>query len=446
MAVALPFGCGRFAVPQEDWRPLPDALNVERLTIRSARAPAWEALFQQQGSDWWGADAVYSVPITRAKTLWLFGDTWIHPGHAREGREGCTMIDNSLAVQTLRFDGGGGVAAPARTQATRPAEFARAPHSSSGDKREKGEETSQGVRRFFEEGELTTESLLRQVDLPEFYWRRDEQGGQPKAPFLPKDGKGRLWPLSGLRLGGKLYLFFVQVVPVDYGIGAKSTGSRVVIVSNPDDAPALWRTEEVAVPFFRHRRQGDRLFGAASLEKDGFVYVYGVRENWLRGPGGRDLILARVDRDGFTRMDFSAWRFLSRQGWTKDLKAAARLFDGTASEMSVSWLPGLKHYVCVYPLQGSSPEIHARFAPQPEGPWSKPVVLHTAHDENWRKEWFYYAAKAHPELATRDNELVVTYATNAGNIGDVARDLRLYWPRFVRVFLMLDTPPPPGVK
>jgi len=42
-----------------------------------------------------------------------------------------------------------------------------------------------------------------------------------------------------------------------------------------------------------------------------------------------------------------------------------------------------------------------------------------------------YAAKAHPELTGAD--LVLTYATNGTDIGIVANDNLLYYPRFVRL-------------
>jgi len=52
---------------------------------------------------------------------------------------------------------------------------------------------------------------------------------------------------------------------------------------------------------------------------------------------------------------------------------------------------------------------------------------------SWSEDNFCYAGKAHPELAEGGNEVILTYAANAWKLEDLQRDLRLYWPRFVRV-------------
>ena len=101
--------------------------------------------------------------------------------------------------------------------------------------------------------------------------------------------------------------------------------------------------------------------------------------------------------------------------------------------MSVSWLPGPERYVAVYTENGLSPRILGRFAPKPEGPFGEPVLLYTCPDVTWNERYFCYAAKAHPELAKSDDELIITYATNSSDFWDHGRDMRLYWPRFVRV-------------
>lgn len=401
-------GCALITPKQREADMKPD---VKHLRIQSERALDWEALFQQPHTAWRGSDAIYSVPITPTRTLWIFGDTWLFPDQILGiSRSGCTMVGNTLADQ--RLDG-----PPAPASANSPAPL-----------------TPQTPTTLLKrDASFTTPTLGgRMVEEPRFFWRKDAKG-QVQEPLLPAEGKGKLWSLGGLRLADKLYLFMSHVVEVNYGIGAEGANSRLLIVANPDAPLADWRIEQVNVPYFRHTSHGDRIFGTACLEKDGYVYIYGVREDWRRGANGRDLILARAENDAFVRKDFAAWRFYSEDGWTPDLEKAARLFNGAASEMSVSYLPGLHRYVAVYTHMGNSPEILGRFAERPEGPWSDAVVLHKAHDENWSSKWFYYAGKAHPELASNDNELLITYATNAQGIEDVANDLRLYWPRFVRV-------------
>ena len=97
------------------------------------------------------------------------------------------------------------------------------------------------------------------------------------------------------------------------------------------------------------------------------------------------------------------------------------------------YLPGQERYLAVYSYCGLSDEILARMAWQPEGPWGEPTVLYRCPEVSWNKDYFCYAGKAHPELAGTGNEVVITYAVNSWDLGDHRRDLRLYWPRFVRV-------------
>lgn len=52
-----------------------------------------------------------------------------------------------------------------------------------------------------------------------------------------------------------------------------------------------------------------------------------------------------------------------------------------------------------------------------------------------RKEYFCYAAKAHPELDTTGRSLVISYACNSTSFADLFRDLRIYRPRFVVAIL-----------
>src|SRR5579863_10359902 len=101
--------------------------------------------------------------------------------------------------------------------------------------------------------------------------------------------------------------------------------------------------------------------------------------------------------------------------------------------MSVSSFDG--GFAAVFTRGGLSPEIVVRQAPRPEGPWGPPAVVHRCPEADWNPKYFCYAAKAHPELASGDRELIVSYAVNSTDFGQAIRDLRIYRPRFVRVGL-----------
>jgi hypothetical protein len=46
---------------------------------------------------------------------------------------------------------------------------------------------------------------------------------------------------------------------------------------------------------------------------------------------------------------------------------------------------------------------------------------------------FCYAAKAHPEIASIPEELIITYVTNSPDIELIRSDASLYRPRFLRL-------------
>lgn len=245
-----------------------------------------------------------------------------------------------------------------------------------------------------------------------FHWREG-----PDDAFKPARGDGWLWPLHGARLGPTLYLFFSQLIATKSGLGFAASNNLLMVVGNPDAPIAEWRTRLVEIPFFRRTENGDTAFGAACVA-DGELCIFGIREDWKRGMGGRSVVVARTA----TPEDFASW------------KISEPLFDEGATEFSVGRFGS--GFVAVYTRFGLSDEIHARFAPKPEGPWSAPKLIYRVPDVAWSKNYFSYAAKAHPELATAPGELVVTYATNSWELADHVRDAeRLYWPRVVRLTL-----------
>lgn len=340
---------------------------------RAEPLPAWEGAFRNADPRWRGGDGAYSVPLSSSRTLWLFGDTLVTEPHAA-GREGARVIRNSIAIQ--RID---------------------------------------------------------QVDPGpiEFLWKEGEAA--PEAPFPPPTGTGWLWPLSGERVGACLLVFLGEFVRNDTKLGFEPSGSWLFRIPDPDAPYDAWDVDRFRIPFFEHSPDGDLLFGVEAMFHEGFLYVYGVREDWSRGVEGRSLLVARVHADAVDRMDFSEWRFFAGDAWVEDPRRSRELFDGAATEMSVAFVRGQDRFLAVYTHCGLSERILARASPSPEGPWGEPTVLYRCPEVAWSEDYFCYAGKAHPEFEQGDGEWIITYAVNSWNLEDLERDLRIYWPRFIRV-------------
>ncbi len=315
--------------------------------------PEIDDRFFPNGSPWRGGDAIYSVPLSNDRTLWLFGDSFIaKPGVS--GREGSKMVRNSLAIETV----GGGL---------------------------------------------------------DFFWRTED--GQPAdAVKCPVAGEW-FWPLSGLRIGPRLHLFLYRLkAKGDGAFGFAETATLLATVADPDLPPERWTMTTREIP---------ASFGTASLRLEGYAYLYGIRDH----RASRQAILARVPEEAIE--DTARWRYWTGSGWSEAPAAAAPVFSGAATEMSVSYLPAARAFAAVTSAPLLSPDIHVLRAPRPEGPWGPPDVVYTCPEARWKKGYFCYAAKAHPELDRTGSALVISYACNSMSFPDAVRDLRIYRPRFL---------------
>jgi hypothetical protein len=143
------------------------------------------------------------------------------------------------------------------------------------------------------------------------------------------------------------------------------------------------------------------------------------------------MILARVPEADIG--DFSQWRFFANGRWSPKYSEATRLCGNMANEYSVSFQPALQKYITVYSDQGISKDLVARLAPEPQGPWSDPLLLYQCPEVQWYENIFCYAAKAHPAISLTSDELIVTYVANSTDFEQMAGDARIYHPRFLRV-------------
>lgn len=176
--------------------------------------PEADALFRRDPR-WRGGDAAYSVDLGGGRTLWLFGDSFVaKPGS--EGRRGCAMVRNSIAVQE---------GADPRTAAIA------------------------------------------------FHWRGTL--AQPGSWFA-EDGEVWHWPLAGVHTGERVTVFCTRVRSTsEQGpFGFRACGWTAFALHGTDAPVATWRCARVATfasPF-------PVVVGTAAVVHAGCVYAYALAE------------------------------------------------------------------------------------------------------------------------------------------------------------------------
>ena len=262
-----------------------------------------------------------------------------------------------------------------------------------------------------------------------FYYPTD-RAGQAASLFLPPDGRGWYWLWAGVPDGERLGLFAARVKKTDGGgaFGFALFGTALGEVANPQDAPTAWRVRWQDMP----ESWKPRVFwGSSALVRDGFTYVYGYAENGGKGfDFQRHMLLARVPSGKLA--DFAAWRFYGKGAWHAEPEQAEPLCPGVATEYSVTYLSARKRFLLVTHDLFLSPNIVARTAEQPWGPWSDKTLVYTCPEASAQRGVFCYAAK-HQPVFSDDQTLAISYAANANDRSTVLNDPSLYVPRFIRV-------------
>jgi hypothetical protein len=254
--------------------------------------------------------------------------------------------------------------------------------------------------------------------------------GKPAALIVPADGRGWFWPQAGVEDRGRLSLFLNQIEKTDAGgaFGFRQVGLWLGTVANVDRPPESWRVEQVKMRNTLFTKERVVTWGATALRVGDELYVYGIDERRGKGVPDRHMIVARVPAASVNRV--ADWRYFHDGKWDDDFRNASRLAGGVASEYSVTRFGN--RYLAVYTEGGLSPRIMGRMADHPWGPWSVPTVLYECPEMRRDQKVFCYAAKAHPTLSA-GRDVIVSYVVNSFDFWQVARDAKLYWPRFVRV-------------
>ena len=351
-------------------------------TIRTKiiELPEFERVFRDNGAGWLGSDNALSLPLSHDRVLWLFGDTFINE-HFDDAlpRERAVLINSSIALQR---------------------------------------------------GKLLENNSLR------FYWKR--KSGRHRSFFESGTRPGFIWPLSAILHEGALHVAAVRIEHPDptVAFGFIQTGNEFFRIENPEEDPQRWRMRSAALPFRRHGIS----FGSFMLQAENYIYLYGYRKS--KGGWTDDIVLhiARAPLEGDGDLaDQTTWEYLrgNTGTWSPKIQESFPALAQSRTEFSVTFMPKFNKYVYLANHWQYPNPVSIRLSDTPYGPFSEPIVVYECPETNYSENYFCYAAKAHPELSESDNDLVLTYMTNSKNLHECVADMRIYYPRFLRLIINL---------
>jgi len=352
---------------------------IEEIRTTVVPLSEYERAFREGAKQgWWGSDCAFSLPLGNGRVLWLFGDTFVHDHGNFKSRHGSSMINNSIAIQTG--------------------------------------------------------NLLKDRQPLTFYWQRKNGGHQ--SFLVDESSPGFLWPLSAAFVQKKIFIFTVRIVHPDptKTFGFQQTGCEIIRIENPDDTPEQWQMQFRVLPW----QQDLGSYCSNFFFENGCLYIYGYlkdSESWF---DPLKFVVARVNlRQNSDLLDLKDWEFFDgvTGEWFSDMKKVRAVFNHSTTEFSVTYLPKLNKYILIANFWKYPHSITIRLSDTPVGPFSEPKIIYHCPETEWSRNYFCYAAKAHPELAEGDNDLVITYMTNSKLLQECVDDLRIYYPRFLRIIL-----------
>lgn len=326
--------------------------------------------------NWLGADAAYSIPISQARVVWIFGDTLYGKERIVNGNNP-RMVRNSIGISTCDVTRGWNIEYVIRRNAA-------------------GE-----IRDFFEAR-----------DKGQWYWALDG--------FFYQDA---LW-VTLLRVRDK-------AVEGSAALAFETCGTDLAKVTNLAAPPQQWKVEIYPlVP------DGAKAYPSATAVVDGdYAYIFA---NYEIAP--RPMLLTRIPLQGLSAPKENLQYLAKDGSWKSGFvpSNAQPVMTPGASEMSVRYHPELKKWVAVmigptFP----SDEIRFRTAPELAGPWSEGQTIYRIPDmqkgaPHYDRDTFCYAAKEHPEFEL-PGKLLFTYVCNTFAVPKLATNPTIYFPKTVIV-------------
>ena len=246
---------------------------------------------------------------------------------------------------------------------------------------------------------------------PVFYGRTDGDGASASRPlsfFSPSDATDGsfYWMVAGAVLPTSKALVAFAQRQGPGGLG-HFEGSDVVLVRNYSDPdPQRWRYETSRIGASDAAHMWN--VGVFADEGDGFVYLVGCVEESYLGHN-RTQQLARISEANLLAFEWDGLTFWggAAVGWVVRPWDAAPLYAGPYTEGSLFKHPLGFYYVVG--LQAGMADVMIYSAASLTGPWGGALAYALpplgAND-------VAYAAKAHPELAQAEDEIVISYNIN----------------------------------
>jgi len=370
--------------PARDHSPKPgqsDALPKDHpLRLVSIQPDSvYQGMLGLQTNGWLGSDDGESIVLSKQKTLWLFGDTFIGPLSNGVRVAGAPMINSTIGIQDRK----------------------KSP-----------------------------------PDCLTFYWK--EKNGKP-ASFFPHQAStpgDYYWITKGVMLKGELFLFgyCISGGAAEGLLGWTVAGSVLIRVSNPLDPPERWVQKAYPLNFGK-----DNTFYSALVVKPPYLYLYGIvepRQTALARVRIDDLKAGKLTEA------YEYWvNGPKGPHWAREATNCVPQFLPVNSECSVQYEPAWKLYTC-FTYDVFIPEIFLTTAKELTGPWSKPVPIYKIPEsDRYSFKVMSYAVRQHPELSSRPGEVILTYATNIPNSERelfTEEGKEIYIHRFVRAQFELN--------
>jgi hypothetical protein len=333
-------------------------------------AEAWpeaDAMFHRDPR-WLGGDDAYSIDLGEGRIVWFFGDSFVAPAVKGE-RKGCTMVRNSVGLQT----GGDPVQADFKC-----------------------------------------------------YWR--EEDGKP-ASFIANADPDYYWPGGGVLNDGKILAFFMRSRDTEGELNFKITGWGAAIIDDLGETPDTWRVTNLTVP----QNKFDIMVGSATVLVDGdyikaFSASWGKRHDvhLVRWP------LKRAMHGDLSHPEWWAGESRGWVDQDALDELPAPVITPGSTEFVVLHSKELGKYFQMQFTGFPQSLIGARFAPALVGPWTA-LEPFFEPDEMRLKDpgVMLYAAKPHPEQ--KSDGLAMTYCSNTVKLARVLEENNFYYPRFIRI-------------